>query len=323
MKLEDIGFYTLSDARAKQASAESPLWRGEVLLTDRCNFNCPYCRSLREDCKGDMDYDYACYLIDLMTEHGLKNIRFSGGEPTLYNDLDLLILKSKRQGVQRVALSTNGTEYYKVYEYYIKCGVDDFSISLDACCGSIGSMMNGGNMEMWGRSVDNIRKLSKETYVTVGIVFTEKTADKILDVIKFASSLGVADIRIISSAQYNRALGKLAYKFSVFPILDKHPILRYRVGNYDADLNVRGLMPADINKCFLVLDDLAIAGKYHFPCIIYLREGGAPIGEMGPDFRQERLDWFKMHDTHVDKICRKNCLDVCIGYNNRVANFRA
>ena len=42
-RLEDIGFYTLSDYRASQCSASSPLWRCELLLTDRCNFHCPYC----------------------------------------------------------------------------------------------------------------------------------------------------------------------------------------------------------------------------------------------------------------------------------------
>jgi sulfatase maturation enzyme AslB (radical SAM superfamily) len=42
--LESIGFYTLSDARVKQASVRSPLWRGELVLSARCNFKCPYCR---------------------------------------------------------------------------------------------------------------------------------------------------------------------------------------------------------------------------------------------------------------------------------------
>ena len=43
MRLEDIGFYTLSDARAAGASASSPLWRCEMILTDLCNLRCRYC----------------------------------------------------------------------------------------------------------------------------------------------------------------------------------------------------------------------------------------------------------------------------------------
>lgn len=45
LKLEEIGFYTLSDARAASASATSPLSRCELVLSARCNFKCPYCRA--------------------------------------------------------------------------------------------------------------------------------------------------------------------------------------------------------------------------------------------------------------------------------------
>ena len=54
MKLEEIGFYTLTDERAKQASITSPLWRAELIITDRCNFKCPYCRGLLSEQRGDI-----------------------------------------------------------------------------------------------------------------------------------------------------------------------------------------------------------------------------------------------------------------------------
>ena len=81
MKLEDIGFYTLSDSRVKQLSATSPLWRCELILTDRCNFKCPYCRGIKPQI-GDISLDDAKNIVALWSVAGLKNIRFSGGEPT-------------------------------------------------------------------------------------------------------------------------------------------------------------------------------------------------------------------------------------------------
>lgn len=65
MKLEDIGFYTLSDERAKNASESSPLHRCEILITDKCNFKCPYCRGMREDLRGTM----SCVLEVLENSH--------------------------------------------------------------------------------------------------------------------------------------------------------------------------------------------------------------------------------------------------------------
>ena len=81
MRLEDIGFYTLSEKRALNVSALSPMMRCEMILTDKCNFKCPYCRGLRNDCKGDLDPMQAKETLHLWCQSGLQNVRFSGGEP--------------------------------------------------------------------------------------------------------------------------------------------------------------------------------------------------------------------------------------------------
>ena len=62
---------------------------------------------------------------------------------------------------------------------------------------------------------------------------------------------------------------------------------------------------------------MAVAGNKHFPCIIYMREYGEPIGNVGLNMRQERLKWFIKNNTKKNKICKNNCLDVCIDFNNK------
>ena len=111
-KLEEIGFYTLSDARAHNSSITSPLWRCELVLTDECNFKCPYCRGLREDIAGTINFDTAFETVKLWCDDGLKNVRFSGGEPTLYPQLDLLVKHCKQYGVENIAVSTNGSALF-------------------------------------------------------------------------------------------------------------------------------------------------------------------------------------------------------------------
>lgn len=315
MKLEEIGFYTLSDDRAKNVSKNSDLYRCELILTDACNFKCPYCRGIREDCAGTMPLTKAQRVIDLWAKDNLKNIRFSGGEPTVYKHLPLLVKQAKECGVNRIAISTNGSSNLDYYKYLIECGVNDFSISLDACCSSFGNKMTGTS-GVWQRVVENIRELSKAVYVTTGIVFTEDNVNQAVETVKFAHDLGVSDIRVISAAQYNRAINDLSVLGD--SVLSKHPILKYRIYNFRQKRNVRGMLESDNHYCPLVLDDMAIAGDFHFPCIIYLREGGSPIGRISNDMRNERYNWFKVHNCYADDICRKNCLDVCIDYNNKV-----
>lgn len=315
MLLDEIGFYTLTEDRVSCSSIYTPLWRCELILTDRCNFKCPYCRGLKDDCKKDLSLEEAARIISYWGKEHLKNIRFSGGEPTLYPYLKQLVVLASNKGIERIALSTNGSASLELYKELIDLGVNDFSISLDACCSNFGEEMAGGVKIVWENIVSNIRELSKLTYVTVGIVLTEKNIKDAKDIISFAHSLGVGDIRVIPAAQYSES-------FKVLNEIDdilSHRILHYRVNNYKKGRDIRGLTISDNSQCPLVLDDMAISGKYHFPCIIYMREHGDPIGttENLNKIRPDREGWFKTHNTQTDKICRKNCLDVCRDFNNK------
>lgn len=319
MKLEDIGFYTLEDYRAENTSIDSPLWRCELILTDKCNFKCPYCREMSSACKGSLTLNQAEDIVDLWAKNGLKNIRFSGGEPTLWNGLLQLVKYTyQKESINRIAISTNGSADFSYYRMLFDAGVNDFSISLDACCSSTGDKMAGVSGQ-WKKVIRNIRRLSELTYVTVGIVLTPKNITEGINTIMLADSLGVSDIRIISSAQFNGELKEfIATKKEV---VECYPILKYRINNLIQHKNVRGVSIPDIYKCHLVKDDMCIAGDSHYPCIIYFREGGEPIGSVSRNMRQERVEWFNTHNSYIDTICRENCLDVCIDYNNRANEY--
>ena len=312
VELENIGFYTLSDYRAKNASINSPLWRCELLITAACNFTCPYCRGT--DSSANISFDAAKHVVDLWAEQGLKNIRFSGGEPTIVSWLPDLVEYTSSKNVERIAISTNGSAEPWYYRKLSSLGVNDFSISLDACCSAFGDKMSGvkGAFDIVST---NISELSKISYVTTGCVFDETNITQSVKTVEFAHSLGVSDIRILTSAQYNRSLEFV----SQIPteIVNAHPILKYRVANFKSGRNIRGMRSTDNTHCPLVLDDIAIKGNFHYPCIIYMREFGGPIGVVSDKMRAERAQWYKSHNCFDDPICRTNCLDVCIDYNNK------
>jgi hypothetical protein len=133
--------------------------------------------------------------------------------------------------------------------------------------------------------------------------------------VKFAHELGVADIRVIPAAQESDYIEHT----SGIPqeILDAHPILAYRVRNLRNGIPVRGIKETDSHRCSLAMDDSVVAGNKHYPCVIQMREGGDPIGYIGPNMRDERVEWARTHDTFTDPICKKNCLDICIQHNGK------
>ena len=324
-ELRNIGFYTMYNDRVRNTSETSQMKRCEMIITEYCNFRCPYCRGLKDIIYGNrklkqLSLDEVCRNVDYWCEgEPLENIRFSGGEPTLHRNIREIIAYTKSKGVKRIAISTNGSNKIELYRELVSLGVNDISISLDACCAEDGDKMSGGIKGSWDIVTGNIRELSKLTYVTVGIVLTQDNVQRTIDTIYFADSLGVSDIRVIPSAQWNHKLEALGQLDPA--VLDRYPILRYRVENFKNGLHVRGMKETDSHRCGLVLDDSVIAGDYHFPCVIYMREQGNPIGKVGPDMRHKRKLWSESHDCYVDDICRKNCLDVCIDYNNKYREY--
>jgi molybdenum cofactor biosynthesis enzyme MoaA len=253
-------------------------------------------------------------LIDLWSKDGLKNVRFSGGEPTIYFGIVALVKHAKQRGVERIAISTNGSASKDLYAELIEAGANDFSVSLDACCAEDGDHMAGGIKGAFNTVVENIKWLSERTYVTVGVVLTEDNLDKVNDIIRFSDTLGVSDIRIIPAAQNGDRFHEVVVDAD---LLIKYPILNYRIDNIQQSKPVRGLHDGDSHLCGLVLDDMAVNQGMHFPCIIYMREMGKEIGLVGPNMRQERLDWYLNTDVHNDPICKGNCLDVCRDFNIR------
>jgi len=335
INLNSIGFYTLSNERVTQLSPTSPMWRCELILTDNCNFNCTYCRGLQLHQMGDMSMEQAKESLGYWIDEGLKNVRFSGGEPLLWKGLEELVEWTRDQGVERIAVSSNGSAGVQIYGRLVKAGVNDFSISLDACCSNGFHDMSQypdpdwtkeNRISPWTRIVENIKLLSEDTYVTVGVVLTEENIDEILGIISFAGDLGVDDIRIIPSAQWDASLADAISNGSalherVQTIISRSPILRYRWENIRAGRHVRGIRDVDSKRCYFPIDDSVIVQGFHYPCVIYMREHGEPIGAVGPDMRHDRIAWAENHNAKEDPICKANCLDVCIDHNNRCSAY--
>jgi molybdenum cofactor biosynthesis enzyme MoaA len=296
------------------------MMRCEMILTERCNFKCPYCRGLREDCQGDMPIVQAMSILNMWCDQGLQNVRFSGGEPLTYEHLGALVMYAKSRGVKRIAVSSNGSFPHEQYHRLWYQGVNDFSISLDACCASECGKMAGLNGSPLKRIEENIRKLSAKTYVTVGVVLTDDNAPDLAKIVQYAYELGVSDIRIIPAAQN----GCMIEGVEAIPqqILDVYPILAYRVKNIKEGRPVRSIQEYDSSRCYMPIDDSVVAGDYHFPCVIYMREQGEPIGRIGPNMRTERTIWSLAHNCARDPICKANCLDVCVDHNNKCAACR-
>lgn len=112
-----------------------------VSLTDRCNLRCTYCMPAeglewlpREDTLNDEE---VCRLINLaVTKMGIRQVRFTGGEPLLRKGLEDILRYTKTlrtdEGVAPgTALTTNALGLHRRAHILKDAGLDRVNISLD------------------------------------------------------------------------------------------------------------------------------------------------------------------------------------------------
>lgn len=108
-----------------------------VSLTDRCNLRCTYCMPadglewLPNDDR--LTSDELLRLIRLaVTRLGITSVRFTGGEPLLYRDLDDVVAGTARlQPRPEIALTTNGVGLARRADALARAGLDRVNVSLD------------------------------------------------------------------------------------------------------------------------------------------------------------------------------------------------
>ncbi|HEY7774292.1 MAG TPA: GTP 3',8-cyclase MoaA [Marinagarivorans sp.] len=105
-------------------------------VTDRCDFRCTYC--MAEDMtfvprKQLLSLEELAFIAETFIELGTKRIRITGGEPLIRRDVTTLMSDiSRHNGLEDLAITTNGSHLAQYAEALFSAGVTRINISLDS-----------------------------------------------------------------------------------------------------------------------------------------------------------------------------------------------
>jgi cyclic pyranopterin phosphate synthase len=123
-----------------------------ISVTDRCNFRCRYCMPVEVFGPGYafmpreelLTFEEIVSLVGVLVPLGIGKIRLTGGEPLLRRGLDdLVAMLAAVEGVQDIALTTNGVLLAHHAEALALAGLNRVTVSLDALDPRIFARMNG------------------------------------------------------------------------------------------------------------------------------------------------------------------------------------
>ena len=124
-----------------------------ISVMDRCNFRCPYCMPKEQfhekyqfmRTAERLSFDEIVRLTRLFVPLGVRKLRLTGGEPLLRANLpDLISDLNSLNGIEDVALTTNGVLLAQHAAELLAAGLKRVTVSLDSLDPAVFKKMNGG-----------------------------------------------------------------------------------------------------------------------------------------------------------------------------------
>ena len=288
-----------------------------IFSTARCDSRCVMCDIPGR--AGDGEFSTADFrkMLEGLLQLGVGGISFTGGEPTLREDIHDLLALSRRRGLETI-LVTNGLTLDRHIEKIVELEVGTVNISLDGCEASVHDAIRGVE-GAFVRTTANIRRLTDRvrsagagTDVVISTVLQTANAgrDRIDAFLRFVAGLGADRVIFCPVHDFSRGeqkieIGRIETDRGIGQFLRRHP-LRSLIDNSDRYLDrldevIRSRRPPA--GCVAGYTTLFVDWEMNlYPCKAYL-EIGKPLAGLRRDHRSLAGIWHGEEFNAFRRFC--------------------
>lgn len=191
----DLGLENIVPFTAKLSAP----YRMDLALTYRCNNNCSHCYNARERNYPELDTQNWKQIIDKLWKIGIPHLVFTGGEPTLRDDLPDLVRYAEQKGFV-TGLNTNGRKLANqdFLQDLIDAGLDHVQITLESHIANIHDevvLAKGA----WQETVQGIKNVvNSKLYFMTNTTLLKNNHDYLENFLAFTYELGIPTIGLNS-----------------------------------------------------------------------------------------------------------------------------
>jgi radical SAM protein with 4Fe4S-binding SPASM domain len=190
------------DTFAPFSARPSAPYRMDLALTYRCNNNCSHCYNIEHpgteiDSSGKHELTTQEWkqILNRLWDLGIPHIIFTGGEPTLRNDLPELIAHAESIG-QITGLNTNARRLSdpKYVDSLVQAGLDHVQITIESSDPTIHDRMvrSKGAFQQTAKGIQN--SLASRLFVMTNTTMLQDNVNTIPSTLDFLSKLGVPTV---------------------------------------------------------------------------------------------------------------------------------
>jgi radical SAM protein with 4Fe4S-binding SPASM domain len=186
------GSCPVSEIKMETKETDPKLWKApprmDLALTYNCNNNCFFCYTGGPRKGQELSTAEWKTVLDKLWDSGIPQVVFTGGEPTLRNDL-IELVDYARQFV--TGLITNGRKLAALAPELHRVSLDYVQVSLESHLPEVHDRMVGVN-GAWQETCDGIRgAIASGLEVITNTTLTKDNIALFLDLIKTGPSLGL------------------------------------------------------------------------------------------------------------------------------------
>ena len=166
-------------------------------ITSECNLRCIHCYNLSgHPHENELSTEEIKRVLKEMSNFGVENITFSGGEPLLRKDFFEIASHAKSLGFKSVGIATNGTMIDREVASKFKQSNLDVQVSIDGDMAEVHDSIRGikGAFDRAIRGIKLFQEAGND--VSVCTTATNLNVDRIPNIIQLMQNLGIKYYRV-------------------------------------------------------------------------------------------------------------------------------
>ncbi len=166
--------------------------RMDLALTYKCNNKCTKCYVEEVRDIKELSTEEWKSVLDKLWEIGIPHITFTGGEPTLREDLPKLVEYAEDLGII-TGITTNGRKLKDkdLVDELVTAGIDHFQVTLESHDAKIHDKLSGVK-GAWEETVEGIKNvIPTPVYIMTNTTLTPYNIKNISKTVEFLGSLGI------------------------------------------------------------------------------------------------------------------------------------
>jgi radical SAM protein with 4Fe4S-binding SPASM domain len=309
------------------SSRPSAPYRMDLAVTYRCNNDCSHCYNARPRNYPEISTDDWKNILDRLWSIGIPHIVFTGGEPTLRNDLPELIAHAHQIG-QITGLNSNGRRLsdLKYLDTLVNAGLDHVQITVESHDPHIHETMVH-SPSAWGQTIAGLQNaLDSPLFVMTNTTMLTNNAPSLEKTLSFLAELGVPTVGLnaLIFSGHGTTVGTGLDEEELKPLLDlatrmteqaNQRLIWYTPTEYchfdpmELDLGVKGCTAALYNMCVEPNGDVIPCQSYYQPLGNLLHNSWDSIWNhsLANDLREHRYVSEKCHGCILLSECGGGC----------------